>query len=38
MSWWRDPVLRAVIICLAAGLALLAFVLGLWIWHWPHGS
>jgi hypothetical protein len=37
MSWWRDPVLRAMAVSLAAGLALLAFVLGLWIWVWPHG-
>jgi hypothetical protein len=31
-----DPVLRASIISLITGLILLALVLGLWIWHWPH--
>lgn len=33
----RDPVIRAVVICLAAGLALLGFVTYLYVWHWPHG-
>jgi hypothetical protein len=31
-----DPVLRAGLIAIVCGLALVAFVCGLWIWCWPR--
>jgi hypothetical protein len=36
MSWWKDPVIRAVIVTLLIGLAVVGLVLGLWTWVWPR--
>ena len=36
MSWWRDPVLRVMAISLGVGLALGAFIFGLWLFVWPR--
>lgn len=33
----KDPVIRAVVICLAAGLALLGWITYLYLAEWPHG-